>query len=287
MLSFFALSSSAKDEYEWSETILNLRDRYYKQDLAEYKDYIDSHINEMRNIDLSPYMILDSLKNSFGGYNIYLTWLGKRDRFIDNEGGIDFDKALQTIVYECKHNNYGHHEDALLASLSTCLDKVHSISFWVNLPNDDVDFCISLMHDMTRIGGEFWHEDAIIPERKKNEVMVLDSLYEPEPVYYSDGVDSSPSFPGGRSALDEFLSENLKYPEYALENGIEGKVYIGFIVEKDGSLSDISIYDGIDLSLNIEALRFVKKLPNFIPGKKNGETIRCHTLLPISFKIQE
>lgn len=106
---------------------------------------------------------------------------------------------------------------------------------------------------------------------------------EESPVYKV--VEQLPSYPGGQVALMDYFKNNLKYPVIAYENGIQGRVIIQFIVEKDGSVSSAKYIRGVDPSLDKEAMRIVNAMPKWIPGKQNGETVRCYIALPIEFKI--
>ena len=98
-------------------------------------------------------------------------------------------------------------------------------------------------------------------------------------------VEQMPTFPGGQKALLQYISENIKYPSIAQENGIQGRVVVRFIVKKDGSVGEVQILRGVNASLDNEAIRVVKSLPNFIPGKQNGHPVNVWYTLPISFKL--
>lgn len=106
----------------------------------------------------------------------------------------------------------------------------------------------------------------------------------------SDSLSQSmPVYPGGEQALFSFLSENLVYPEEALMANVSGKVYVRFVVERDGSTSGHKIHKGLDPSagLNEEALRVVKMLDGYKPGYMNGDPVRIEMVLPVVFKIDE
>lgn len=98
-----------------------------------------------------------------------------------------------------------------------------------------------------------------------------------------DLVEQMPVFNGN---INQWLASNLKYPPVAAENGIQGKVMCKFIVEKDGSISNVIVIRGIDASLDKEALRVIKSMPKWIPGKQNGKTVRCHFTMPVTFRLQ-
>lgn len=94
-------------------------------------------------------------------------------------------------------------------------------------------------------------------------------------------------FPGGMTALYEYLGKSIKYPEMARENGIEGKVYIQFIIEKDGSITDVAVVKGRHKSLDSEATRVVNAMPNWKPGKMGNKNVRVRFTLPISFELAD
>ncbi len=104
-----------------------------------------------------------------------------------------------------------------------------------------------------------------------------------EPVFLA--VETPPEFPGGENALVEFIARNVKYPPEARENRIEGKVYVSFIIEKDGSITNLKILKGVGGGCDDEAKRVVSLLPNFIPGKQNGRVVRVQFFVPINFKL--
>jgi protein TonB len=93
-------------------------------------------------------------------------------------------------------------------------------------------------------------------------------------------------FPGGMKALYEYLGNAINYPTIALENGIEGKVHVQFIVEKDGSITDIKVAKGSHKSIDNEALRVVNGMPKWIPGKVGNKTVRVRFTLPVVFKLK-
>lgn len=99
-------------------------------------------------------------------------------------------------------------------------------------------------------------------------------------------VEQMPSFPGGTSGLMRFLSENVHYPAVAQENGVQGRVIVSFIVEKDGRVSNASVVRLVDPSLDKEALRVVRSMPRWTPGKINGEAVRVKYNVPVNFRLE-
>lgn len=98
-------------------------------------------------------------------------------------------------------------------------------------------------------------------------------------------VDEMPQFPGGDSAMVAYITNNVHYPQTEKEKGIQGKVFVGFVVEKDGGISNVEIKRGISTECDTEAIRAVKGMPNWEPGKQSGALVRTAIILPISFKI--
>ena len=101
-----------------------------------------------------------------------------------------------------------------------------------------------------------------------------------------DVVEEMPSFPGGSAALMSYLSSNTKYPVVAQENGVQGRVIVSFVVERDGSISDVKVARSVDPSLDREAQRVVKSMPKWKPGKQNGSAVRVKYTVPVVFRLQ-
>lgn len=100
-----------------------------------------------------------------------------------------------------------------------------------------------------------------------------------------DIADQMPHFPNGVGALTKYISSTMVYPEVAKENGIQGKVIVGFTVNTDGSLSDIHVTRSVDSSLDREAVRIVKAMPQWIPGRLNGEIVRVRYNVSVVFRL--
>ncbi|GAB6120756.1 MAG: energy transducer TonB [Dysgonomonas sp.] len=100
-------------------------------------------------------------------------------------------------------------------------------------------------------------------------------------------VEQMPSFPGGETEMHRFINDNLKYPVVAQESGIQGRVTIRFVVTKTGAISDVTVIRGIDPSCDKEAVRVVKAMPKWIPGKQNGLNVPVYFTLPIVFRLKQ
>ena len=156
-------------------------------------------------------------------------------------------------------------------------------------PDEELKTQDELMSTKTAIGtfDVKGNDDANGEILKAKEVIA-----EPEPPKHEeenkvfDIVEQQPLFPGGTAALMKYLSENTKYPVVAQENGVQGRVTVQFVVEKDGSISDVHVLRGVDPSLDKEAVRVVKSMPRWTPGKQNGITVRVNYRVPVLFRLQ-
>ncbi|MDA7729024.1 energy transducer TonB, partial [Flavobacteriales bacterium] len=98
-------------------------------------------------------------------------------------------------------------------------------------------------------------------------------------------VENMPEFPGGDLGLMRYIQKNVKYPAIAKEYNITGKVYVSFIVDKKGSVTNVKIVRGVDKNLDAEAMRVVKSLPKYKPGKQRGKSVRVMFTIPINFTL--
>ena len=99
-------------------------------------------------------------------------------------------------------------------------------------------------------------------------------------------VEKMPSFPGGDAALFKYLSDNVKYPVIAQENGVQGRVICQFVVNRDGSIVDVEVVRSVDPSLDKEAIRVIKSMPKWSPGQQRGKPVRVKYTLPVNFRLQ-
>ncbi|MBW6479452.1 MAG: TonB family protein [Bacteroidales bacterium] len=109
------------------------------------------------------------------------------------------------------------------------------------------------------------------------------NAYQDDPIFTI--VEEHPKFPGGDAALMQFLQSNLRYPREAMQNGIQGNVFVTFVVEPDGSITDVKILRGVGGGLDEEAIRVVNAMPLWVPGKQSGDEVRVQFNLPIRFVL--
>ncbi len=154
-------------------------------------------------------------------------------------------------------------------------------------PEDEIKSQDDLAKTNTAIGtfdvkGNDEAEGVVL---KANE-QAIDEKPKEEETKVFEVVEQMPEFPGGAAALMKWLSDNIKYPAIAEENGIQGRVVCTFVVERDGSVSDVQVARSIDPSLDKEAVRVLKKMPKWIPGRQNGAPVRVKYTVPVTFKLQ-
>ncbi len=128
-------------------------------------------------------------------------------------------------------------------------------------------------------------DDIINAQEHKEVVVVEEKQPEPEPDKVFDAVEQPPMFPGGDAALMKYISDNLHYPALAIENNIQGKVVVMFVVTKTGQIGEVKVAKSKDPDLDKEAVRVVKSLPKFQPGKQNGNAVNVWFTLPVTFKL--
>ena len=174
--------------------------------------------------------------------------------------------------------------------------------------NDDYD-CIKVK--ITRDPNTFYYDDQIIdvptgsliivgtyrhysstypvvkiPKQEIKEVTPTKNSKISKSKKIYDVVDEMPVFPGGNGALLEYLATHVKYPVVAQENGVQGRVIVSFVVECDGSITDVRVERSVDPSLDREAIRVVSSMPRWSPGKLNGYIVRVKYSAPVAFKLQ-
>ena len=129
-------------------------------------------------------------------------------------------------------------------------------------------------------------DDRNITREHKNEVIVEEKKPEPVKEEVFKAVEQMPTFPGGEAALMKYLREHINYPTVAMENNVQGKVIVQFVVTKTGKVGEVKVARSVDRDLDKEAVRVCKSLPDFIPGRMNGQAVNVWYTLPVQFKLQ-
>ncbi len=147
----------------------------------------------------------------------------------------------------------------------------------LNIVDDDVELDDDLEILDTEMQQDFEIDyaqmtDYVDEDREEGEIFII--------------VEEMPEFPGGQQALTEYLASSIRYPVIAQENGIQGRVYIQFVVNQDGAVTNATILRGVDPSLDREALRVVEAMPKWKPGRQRNRPVRVSYTVPINFVLQ-
>ncbi|MBL1231430.1 MAG: TonB family protein [Flavobacteriales bacterium] len=150
-------------------------------------------------------------------------------------------------------------------------------------PRKNIDKLIIVDDVNKKTTEEPTKEDPYVePKFDDKWVEVEPPVIDPDPIDYPDEM---PGFIGGDKALYQYLSNNIKYPKIEIKRGVEGRVYVEFVVGKNGEISDIKILRGVSESIDAEAIRVIKAMPNWLPGKQKGRAVKVRYKMPISFKL--
>lgn len=146
---------------------------------------------------------------------------------------------------------------------------------------------LQIVEDDVELEDELQLEDFEIDQETEVEIMEFTEEEEVEEAEIFFIVEDMPSFQGkGQDGFRTWIGNNLQYPEIAAENGISGRVFVKFVVEPDGSISNVSLVRGVDPALDKEAVRVVKASPKWAPGKQRGKPVRVSFTFPINFVLQ-
>ncbi len=154
-------------------------------------------------------------------------------------------------------------------------------------PPPKVTDVLNIVEDDVELDEELDIEDTEMDEDSEidfADIAVDEEEEEDAPVFYI--VEDMPEFPGGESALHAFISKSVKYPVIAQENGIQGRVYISFVINAKGLVESIKIARGVDPALDKEAVRVIKSMPKWKPGKQRGKPVKVSFTVPINFVLQ-
>ena len=155
--------------------------------------------------------------------------------------------------------------------------------------DDEIQSQDELKETQTAFGQTNFNEgtdDRNVVREHKNEVIVEEKKPEPVKEEVCRAVEQMPRFPGGEQALMKYLSTHINYPTMAMENNVQGRVVVQFVVTKTGKIGEVKVVRSVDRDLDKEAVRVCKTLPDFIPGKMNGQAVNVWYTLPVSFKLQ-
>ena len=148
---------------------------------------------------------------------------------------------------------------------------------------------IALSALLLLLGSNLNGQNVVNPTNEKDNITILRAVGDDsttsdnEKVYQVVG--QQPNFPGGKEELFKYLAYNMIYPADAAKNKVEGRVLVTFVIEHDGSISNVNVVNSVYPSLDKEAIRVVSEMPKWIPGKANGKTVRVKYTIPITFRL--
>ncbi len=210
----------------------------------------------------------------------YLKQLYPEDRELPKEGGefhaLSYDGSY-AFIYNDKYCGYFDVPMELRSGFDNSakdLQKINSTLFWQRVKQ--------IMSDI----DAYWAKEDSLKNTKETEYhhAIVNQDVSDKKVY--EVVEQMPSYPGGMKALLQYLSDNIKYPKAAEKKHIQGRVITTFVVETDGSISDVKTQNSVDPRLDAEAIRVVSKMPKWIPGRQNGKPVSVKYFLPIIFRLQ-
>jgi TonB family protein len=150
-----------------------------------------------------------------------------------------------------------------------------------------MEACEPSVKDVTLEKGNDVTITLDMPKQETTEVETVETMVKEEVVEEEvlKVVEEMPVFPGGAGKMMEYIAKNIVYPTYAIENGIQGRVFVTFVVERDGSISNVKAMRGIGFGCDEEAIRVIQSMPKWKPARQRGETVRCSYTIPIVFKM--
>ena len=178
-------------------------------------------------------------------------------------------KELKLIIEKMKHDSIMIHSN--ISGLKQKIDSIRT----KNLEQEKIINYQICELDNLRSGCLYC---SCIEEDNETKIARIDAV-----IFHV--VEENPEFIGGMEKMYEYLNKNIIYPEMAKENGIQGKVFVQFVVWKDGTIRDINVVKGVHPTLDKEAVRVVKSMPNWKPGKQRGKDVNSRFTLPVKFRI--
>ena len=270
---------------EWSDLLFENRNK-------EYGAYVLRHQTGNRNLAsiLAILVFVAAIVSLLVIKNEY-------DRYVAKHTVVVYDQGMETSNLKNKAPEVKRSEPIRRENIEEVVEKIKcSIKFVAPVikkddevdPKDEMRTQDEIMKSKVSISVFDVLNGSEDGEVLKAKQMLVTEPVKPKVEEYKvfEVVEQMPSFPGGDVALMQYLSKNIKYPPVAEEMGIQGRVICTFVVERDGSVSDIRIKRSVDPSLDKEAMRVVSAMPKWIPGRQNGQMVRVKYTLPVTFRLQ-
>lgn len=204
-------------------------------------------------------------------------------------------KTIRKQVADANQIKYAPHEcnyqGECLGTCPACESEVRYIEQQLNLRRQlgKAVAIVGLSAGLSSLTATTAMAQNPVKNAQKDEVLKCGEVVvkeEPKDENYVFGVvEQMPSFRGGKNALMKFLTDSIRYPAEAKAMGIQGRVILTFVIERDGSVDSVKVVKKVSPELDREALRVVKSMPKWMPGKQNGRTVRTKYTIPVTFKL--
>ncbi|GHT06450.1 cell envelope biogenesis protein TonB [Bacteroidia bacterium] len=298
-------SPGLKSPFSFFNWILLDPGLYTETELKEILWHEETHVRQRHSIDT----LLSELLCVFCWFNPF-AWLLKREIRMNLE--FLADRSVLTSGCEAEHYQFhllrlSYHKAAAQLSNNFNVSPLKKRIFMMNkkqtsnlsickyallLPLIAVlvffNNCTSKTPAPAEVATETQEEQAVV---NVETIDVIDPSTDPVFKDYGENVfshvETPPKFPGGDKALMQWLNDNIDYPPVAQEQGIQGRVILRFVIDSDGSVTNVGVQRSLDPSCDKEAVRAAKKMPKWEPGKQNGETVPVYYTLPVMFKLQK
>lgn len=268
--------------FEFDEIVYNSPS--YNGFVSAVKDGKAGFINSKGQIIL-PFQYPEDTYFSYAGNDLIIVHKDMQEALIDTKGNyiVPFGKYdhfigfVDGIFYVEIYDEYGDIDEYGI------IDKDGNSTFMYK----DTQYPTSIKNDSLESNRQPNNsiDDNHLAESNENTI-IKDNPIEKEQLYETEDTETQPSFPGGDAALSEWVVSNLQYPSISQEEGIQGRVIVGFVIEPDGSITNIEVVKSVDTYLDRAATQLVSKMPKWNPGTVSGKPVRTSYRIPIAFRLK-
>ncbi len=277
---------------EWTDIVFEGKNK-------EFGAYTLRSSSDRRHNKAMLYVILGLVVILIGGfcYGIYADWKAEQAAEAERERLLAIEQELAMMAEEEEEEPEEEIQERVEEQLPEVLPEevLNTIKSTELLITEDEEVTEEiksqdeLKETETAIGATTFDQgvDDINVTREYKDEIIVEEKKPVEDNQVFEAVEQMPQFPGGEAELMKYLSSHIKYPTIAAENGVQGRVIIKFVVTKSGKVGDVVLLRGKDPDLDKEAIRVAKSLPDFIPGKMNGQPVNVWYTLPVQFRLQQ
>lgn len=277
----------------YSDYMSDNRPIYEVYDMLLYRAYVKDYNNNKYNFKRENVKAQNYVKKKLGlspfngpRQNAYVPYSETGYRFLDQlrkDHEIDFDNVLKceridNLSFKVTFGNESKEPSSTYKVTYVNRGSYRYSITITDLPLEEIDW---VKYEKQK---PLEYDDANIPSNKYVSSKPINNNKDVAKVF--DVVEEMPQFPGGSSAMFEYIATSLKYPVKAEENGVQGRVVCTFVVDTDGSISDVKVVKSVDPTLDKEAKRIVQEMPKWIPGKQGGAPVRVKYTVPVTFRLQ-